>query len=55
MLNGILASRRNPGEIFIYFNFDSTNFRLFRLDPIFRFDSNFGGFFRPGSNSNSEY
>ena len=54
MPSGILASRRNPEEIFIYFNFNSTNFYLSRPDPIFRFDPNFGGFFRPGSNS-TEY
>ena len=50
MPNGILAFRRDPGKISIYFDLDSTNFRLFRPDPISRFDPNPGGFFRFGSN-----
>ena len=50
MLNGILASRRNLGEISVYSDFDPTNFRLFRSDPISRSDPNPGGFSRPGSN-----
>ena len=50
--NEILASRRNPGKISIYFDFDSTDFRLFRPDPISRPDSNSGGFSRPGFNPN---
>ena len=50
MLNGILTSRRNLEEIFIYFNFNSINFRLFRFNLISRFNSNFDGFSRPGFN-----
>ena len=52
MPSGILASRRDPGKISVYFNPDSTDFRLSRPDPISRFDPNSGGFSRPGSNPN---
>ena len=45
ILNGILAFCQNLEEIFIYFNFDSTNFYLSRFDSISRFNLNLGGFF----------
>ena len=50
MPSGILAFRRDFGEISVYSDLDPTDLRLSRPDPIFRFDPNSGGFFRPGSN-----